>query len=738
MNSSLQSALSTVFIFDGDQAPIAILDREGEVLYGNQVWASLGIKDVVKTSSLKSIQSRDRHPFLENWPTEGNSQIWQVEGLEDENDKPAGWWVRGKGSPELIREIQDYNRMINASTDSLTMISSDYRYQLCNDAFTLAKGLSREDVLGKTITEVWGEVNFRNYIKPHLDRALKGNVVNYQLWIQFSEDVRRYVDVTYWPYREDGETTHVVVNTHDITEIKMVEMELQENLKKAEMASVLKSRFLANMSHEIRTPLNGVIASASMIEKDHVRKEAQEYLEIIESSSQTLKNLVNDILDNAKIEAGKLELETIRFSPRKSIDEIAELFRFQASAKQIRLTTLLDSSLPHFLLGDPNRLKQILTNLVSNALKYTAEGEITVQVECLPRDGKVLPLRFRVEDTGKGMDEQVLEHLFSPFQQGDTSIHRKYGGAGLGLHIAKSLTELMDGEIGVSSRVDVGSEFWFIVRLEVLDSDESGLETDGKIDGSRILAFHPVVNSMDHLMLPFEELGAEVQCISHPDEVLRWPSDREPNLIICGASDLEMGLPIKKKFTDKFSKAQYIHIAQEGKRGESKLAWESGYSAYLTGHLEFSSLGFVIQTLLAGQPEQILTRFSLNEQSQTVAGRSVLVCEDNTINQKLVIRILEKVGYHVDLAENGLKGCEAAKKRHYDLILMDLRMPEMDGVEATKIIRQDPRNEKTFILALTGDAVQGVREECLDAGMNGFLAKPYTKKDLLQCLAQLS
>jgi len=738
MTSPLESALLSVAIYDEDQAPIAILDLGGEVLYGNEVWQGLGPNREVKITALKSLLDGDRHPFLEDWPIIGNSQIWHVHSLVNVKEEHAGWWVRGKGSPELKREVEDYQRMINASTDSLTMIGDDYRYHSCNNAFALAKGLEREEVIGKSITEVWGDVNFRNYIKPHLDRALKGNVVNYQMWLQFSDDDRRYVDVTYWPFREGKKTTHVVVNTHDITEIKMVEMELKENLKKAEMASVLKSRFLTSMSHELRTPLNGIIASSSMIDKEKFDEEEEEYLEIIDTSSKTLLNLVNGILDNAKIEAGKMELEKIRFSPRKAIDEILELFRFQAHAKQIRLTTLIDSALPLFLLGDPNRLKQILNNLVSNALKFTQEGEINIKVECLPLEGSVHPLRFRVEDTGKGMDRQTLEILFKPFQQGERSVHRHHGGTGLGLHIAKSLSELMDGEIGVSSKSNDGSEFWFIVRLEQSEEEGVGVEIDENLAGAKVLAYHPVVNSLDQTLGGLKNYGVELKCISHPNELVQWSDGDGPSLIILGTSSLEMSLPLKEMFSSRFPKAQFIHLAPEGKRGESQEAWKKGFSAYLVGHLEFSSLVFVVKVLLGGYPKQILTRFSLNEQQHSMVGRSVLVCEDNPINQKLVIRILEKVGYQVDLAENGVKGCEATKVKDYDLILMDLRMPELDGIEATKIIRQNPRYKDTFILALTGDAVEGVREECFEVGINGFLSKPYTRRDLLECLEEIS
>lgn len=428
-----------------------------------------------------------------------------------------------------------------------------------------------------------------------------------------------------------------------------------------------------------------------------------------------------------------MDLEQIRFSPRQAIDEVSELFHFLATSKGIGLVTLVDSTLPSHLLGDPSRLKQILTNLINNALKFTSEGEVGITVECLPQEDQVQPIRFKITDTGIGMDPQVVERLFKPFEQADNSISRTHGGTGLGLHISKRLCEMMDGEIGVSSKPGEGSEFWFIVRLQVPTPPKQGVGTRD-LSMARVLCHHPDPAGLHHEMDQLRTIGCMAGKVSSTD-LVEEGLDALPDLIMIHASCLEEALPFLEIYRSRHPKSRFAYLSQEGQRGEAKLAWEKGFGAYLTGVMEVGVLRLVLEKLLSEEPSQIITRFSSTE--QTSVDVSVLVCEDNAINQKLVTRILEKLGYHVDLADNGVKGLASARSKAYDLILMDLRIPEMDGLEATKEIRAKSKNEATPIIALTEDAVLGMREECMAIGMNAFLAKPYTKEQLLATLKEI-
>lgn len=728
--------LAASFIFDDEQLPTAIANIEGVIEYKNRAWDQLtNHLTLVKLPKILFNIQREQDFHLTQWPTNDLSENWHIINLTNQENNTKGFFFKGKNDISGNHNVLEYHKMINASKDGLTLINRHYCYKLCNEAFTMNKEIPCGDIIGKSISEVWGEKTFQNYIKPNLDECFQGKTVNYQLWIQFSENIRRYMDVTYWPYRENGEVTHVVVNSRDITDIKIVEIELKENLKKAEIAAAVKSQFLSNMSHEIRTPLNGIIGTLSLLERDSLSKENQEFLNIIESSSASLLSLVNDILDHSKIEAGKMDIETIRFSPQKTILEIIELFNYLAKSKSISMTTILDKSLPQELMGDPGRLKQVLSNLLSNALKYTDKGEVKVSVEVLSDDqDNLIPVRFKVKDTGKGIAPHTLSKLFSPFEQGEHSGHHKQSGTGLGLSISKSLVEMMNGEIGVYSTPKEGSEFWFIIRFEkASEIDISNIKVKSLSD-THILCFHQNLSSLKYLKNELQNLSPHV---NGTHQQIDLNLDTHPDFIFIHDTSINESIPVKKFFKNLYPNAIFIYLTTKGFRGESKIAWVENYKAYLTGEV---NMGIFENTLTAlsmtNHLDQIVTKYTTPHFMPK--DLRILICEDNHLNQKLLSKILQGLGfYHIDIEDNGLCCLKAAKTKKYDLIFMDIRLPELDGLEATRLIRQDSLNMQTYIVAITGDVMETSKQACLKAGINDYLAKPFTKQQFQKFIQQL-
>jgi CheY-like chemotaxis protein/two-component sensor histidine kinase len=490
------------------------------------------------------------------------------------------------------------------------------------------------------------------------------------------------------------------------------------------------------MSHEIRTPLNGIIGTMSLLDRSNLSQENLEFLKIIETSSSSLLTLVNDILDHAKIETGKMDLESIRFSLKESIQEITELFNYLATSKGIKMSLDFNQSLPSELMGDPGRLKQILSNLISNALKFTEKGEVKVKVELIEEgNDELITLRFKIKDTGKGIDSHTLAKLFSPFEQGDQSTRRMHGGTGLGLSISKSLVEMMDGEIGVNSTPGEGSEFWFIARFEVPSIPSQTKAALEELSEAHVLCFHRDLASLKYLKNELLNLNCQ---ISETDQLLNLHLNKDPHFILINDTSVNESLPIKHFFQSLYPQADFIYLSNKGFRGESKKAWDESYRGYLTGDINMSILENTFKILGPGnEVDQIITRYST--QNIIHPDLKILICEDNSLNQKLLKKILNSMGYlNLDIEGNGLRGVKLAKEKAYDLILMDIRMPELDGIDATKIIRKDSLNTNTYIIAITGDMMASNKDKCLEAGMNDYLTKPFTKQQLLRFIQQLN
>ena len=650
-------------------------------------------------------------------------------------------------SHEQKREMEERHLAFMNHLPAIAAITDeDGRYLYVNQPLSDTFAIRSEEMLGKTIAEWMPGAAESNRAHDREVFACGGTMQFDDVLLNPDGKVRHWLSFKFPLKAPDGRKLIGTVAV-DITARKEWEVEVQKGKEEAENANRAKSEFLANMSHEIRTPLNGIIGMTDLALDTPLNTEQREYMDTVKFSADALLTLINDILDFSKIEAGRVDLESVDFDLRDNVETTLKTLAVRAHQKGLDLHCEVDPGVPDTVSGDSSRLRQIVLNLVGNAIKFTEKGEVKVSVQGESGGANGPNLRFTVSDTGIGIPPEKHKDIFKAFSQADSSTTRKYGGTGLGLTISTRLVDMMGGKMWVESEVGKGSRFHFTLRLPAVEAravqnpSEHSLQT---IQGVKVLVVDDNVSNRQIMRGILSRWGMNITVaeggIQAFEELTAASTEAKPYALVL--TDLHMpdmdGFSLVEKIRQRkeLSAVAIMMFSSAGKRGDGARCQDLGVSAYLLKPIRQSELrGAILRVLNAGDNKAqlpLVTRYTLGDAGAPPVSLRILLAEDNLVNQRLAMRLLEKRGHQVTVDANGVEAIAATEKNTFDLILMDLQMPEMDGFEATAALREREKETGTHlpVIALTAHALKGDRERCLEAGMDGYLSKPIRPQEL--------
>jgi len=674
---------------------------------------------------------------------------------------------RGRGFEEVPGGSEEKCRSILASIEE-GYFEVDLRGKITffNDSMCRILGYSGNDMMGMHYTRYIDAEQVKQVVSLFHQVFLKGSPDKAVGWEIIRKDgTRRSVESSISLVRDlQGEPAGFRGVVRDITERRQAE-ELQKEMIRAEAKNRAKNEFLAHMSHEIRTPLNGIIGMAELALDTGLDEDQRDMILAIGRESQNLLALITGILDLSKLEAEKFELEQIPFDVRVLIEDLAKSFAVRADKKGLELVAFLSPEVPSVLIGDPGRLRQVLTNLAGNALKFTEEGEIFIKAELAGDLGQKLGVRFTVKDTGIGIPRGKQKLIFESFTQADSTTSLKYGGTGLGLPISKKLVGLMGGEIEVESKPGKGSSFRFTAFFHRQPGKKASLrEGVGGLENTRVLIVDDHVTGRTVLREYLESSGCIVQEAKSAEAALSILGEaggpnRGPDLIITdatlpGMNGYDLASAIRRH--EPWRRIPIIALTSMCAIGDGKRCRENGIQGYLPKPIRRDEIYAVISEVLGmsrDRESQAMTGFVTRHTiAEAARGKiQILLTEDYPTNRQVALRQIRTAGYAVDVAENGQQAFDACRCKRYDLVLMDIQMPVMDGFKATRMIRDHEKRlgrEHAFgcseplkgvpIIAMTAHAVKGFRERCLGAGMDDYITKPLKRQDLLGIIEKWS
>jgi PAS domain S-box-containing protein len=697
-------------------------------------------------------------------PMSSGGRCVGVIGLSDPQEGPLGEMVitllealasNAGSSIERARLNERVDLILHSSSDGIIGVNQDGKATFVNVSACKMLGYGSAELIGVSIHDLLHSRYENGEIYPEdkcpivetLRSGSSFRIADEVFWCRNGTSLP--VEWAVEPLVVQGVVEGAVITFVDVSERKRVQDELAAARDRAEEASLMKSEFLANMSHEIRTPLNGVVGMTSFLLETDLDMRQREFANAVHSSGQALLGIISDILDLSKIEAGKVEIDNTEFSVHSIIDEVGDLFALKAYEKGLELALLVEPSVPERVVGDSGRYRQVLTNLVSNAIKFTDVGEVvvTVSVERIGSQGALL--RTEVRDTGIGLLDEQRERLFDKFSQADASTTRRYGGTGLGLAISKQLSELMGGAVGVESEYGAGSVFWFTAKFDVANAKDDAL----KLDPTTLRALEVLVvddNATNRRILELELESWGVRSVLAPDATqamrqlqARKNQNKQFGLVILDGHmpDID-GYDLAGQIVDDpgLDDVKLILLTSSVERRSVERRVRERLLSHLTKPVRQSLVRQALVAAVGLEPQRQAALSAPRANSGRDEARigdsgRILVVEDNPTNQRVTALMTDRLGYKTDITSNGLEALSAVSNHSYDAVLMDLQMPEMDGYEATMAIRQR-RDElgDVVIIAMTASVTEGERQRCLDAGMNDYLAKPVSIEALTSSL----